>query len=196
MRDIEKHNPQLAGVLPKTYNIFTSTLLKELLKKVSEIPASLDYDAFGRIYEYFLGEFARTEGQKGGEWDFTGQDETPLSPNDDAHHPKCRRRITVSLLPGRPSRGQVNCFAVRAEARRVTQANAPPFGVTLAGLFATLHRWNALAALPRSRNAPGVLPTFSAQVRTRTGRIKSVLPTLTAPFYCDLAIHPYGSRAL
>ena len=68
MRDIEKHNPQLAGVLPKTYNLFTSTLLKELLKKVSEIPATVDYDAFGRIYEYFLGEFARTEGQKGGEF--------------------------------------------------------------------------------------------------------------------------------
>ncbi len=45
MRDIEKNNPQLAGVLPKTYNLFTSTLLKELLKKVSEIPTSLDYDA-------------------------------------------------------------------------------------------------------------------------------------------------------
>ncbi len=68
MRDIEKHNPQLAGVLPKTYNLFTSTLLKELLKKISEIPATVDYDAFGRIYEYFLGEFARTEGQKGGEF--------------------------------------------------------------------------------------------------------------------------------
>jgi type I restriction enzyme M protein len=68
MRDIEKHNPQLAGVLPKTYEIFNSTLLKELLKRVSEIPATIDYDAFGRIYEYFLGEFARTEGQKGGEF--------------------------------------------------------------------------------------------------------------------------------
>src|SRR6266404_754759 len=68
MRGIERHNPQLAGVLPKTYNIFTGTLLKELLKKVSEIPPSVDYDAFGRIYEYFLGEFARTEGQKGGEF--------------------------------------------------------------------------------------------------------------------------------
>jgi type I restriction enzyme M protein len=68
MRDIEKRNPQLAGVLPKTFNLFTSTLLKELLKKVSEIPATADYDAFGRIYEYFLGEFARTEGQKGGEF--------------------------------------------------------------------------------------------------------------------------------
>ena len=67
MRDIEKHNPQLAGVLPKTYNLFTSTLLKELLKKVSEIPAALDYDAFGRIYDYFLREFAMSEGQGGGE---------------------------------------------------------------------------------------------------------------------------------
>ena len=68
MREIEKANPQLAGVLPKTYNLFTGTLLKELLKKVSEISATVDFDAFGRIYEYFLGEFARTEGQKGGEF--------------------------------------------------------------------------------------------------------------------------------
>lgn len=68
MAAIEQHNPQLAGVLPRTFQIFTSTLLKELLKKVSEIPVSLDYDAFGRIYEYFLGQFARTEGQKGGEF--------------------------------------------------------------------------------------------------------------------------------
>ena len=68
MRDIEKHNTQIAGVLPKTYEIFTSTLLKELLKRVSEIPPTINYDAFGRIYEYFLGEFAKTEGQKGGEF--------------------------------------------------------------------------------------------------------------------------------
>lgn len=68
MRDIEKHNQQLAGVLPKTYEIFSGTLLKELLKLVSEIPLTVDYDAFGRIYEYFLGEFALTEGQAGGEF--------------------------------------------------------------------------------------------------------------------------------
>ena len=68
MREIEHHNPTLAGVLPKTFNLFTSTLLKALLKKVSEIPATLDFDAFGRIYEYFLGEFAMTEGQGGGEF--------------------------------------------------------------------------------------------------------------------------------
>jgi type I restriction enzyme M protein len=68
MRQIERFNSQLNGVLPKTYNLFGGPLLKELLKKVSEISVSLDYDAFGRIYEYFLGEFARTEGSKGGEF--------------------------------------------------------------------------------------------------------------------------------
>jgi type I restriction enzyme M protein len=68
MRLIEQHNPKLAGVLPKTYNLFTSTLLKELLKKISEIPDDINFDAFGRIYEYFLAEFAMTEGQGGGEF--------------------------------------------------------------------------------------------------------------------------------
>jgi type I restriction enzyme M protein len=68
MREIEKNNDQLKDVLPKTYNLFTGTLLKELLKKVSEIPAIVEFDAFGRIYEYFLGQFARTEGQKGGKF--------------------------------------------------------------------------------------------------------------------------------
>ncbi|MCU0717126.1 MAG: type I restriction-modification system subunit M, partial [Pirellula sp.] len=68
MREVEKHNTQLGSVLPKTFNLFTSTLLKELLKKISEIPATLDFDAFGRIYEYFLGEFAMSEGQGGGEF--------------------------------------------------------------------------------------------------------------------------------
>jgi len=89
MRDIEKHNPQLAGVLPKTYELFSSTLLKDLLKKVSEIPAKLDFDAFGRIYEYFLGQFARTEGQKGGEF----------------YTPSCIVRLLVEVLE--PYHGRV-----------------------------------------------------------------------------------------
>jgi type I restriction enzyme M protein len=68
MREVEKHNPQLAGVLPKTFNLFTGSLLKDLLKKISEIPNTIDFDAFGRIYEYFLAEFAMSEGQGGGEF--------------------------------------------------------------------------------------------------------------------------------
>src|ERR1700730_12818896 len=57
MRDVDNNNPSLSVALPKNYEIFKGTLLKELLKKVSEISATLSYDAFGRIYEYFLGEF-------------------------------------------------------------------------------------------------------------------------------------------
>ncbi len=68
MRLVEKHNEQLAGVLPKSYNLFSSLTLKELLKKLSEIPLTLDFDVFGRIYEYFLSEFAMTQGQGGGEF--------------------------------------------------------------------------------------------------------------------------------
>lgn len=68
MRLVEQHNEQLAGVLPKTYNQFSSLTLKDLLKKLSEIPLTLDFDVFGRIHEYFLGEFAMTQGQGGGEF--------------------------------------------------------------------------------------------------------------------------------
>lgn len=68
MRAIERENPQLSGVLPKTYQMFNSRLLKELLKTFSTIPMDLEGDSFGKIYEYFLGEFAMTEGQGGGEF--------------------------------------------------------------------------------------------------------------------------------
>jgi len=68
MRAIEHENVQLGGILPQTYHLFDSKLLKELLRKIAEIPATLDFDAFGRVYEYFLAEFAMSEGQGGGEF--------------------------------------------------------------------------------------------------------------------------------
>jgi type I restriction enzyme M protein len=68
MRAIERDNPQLAGVLPTTYQAFNARLLKELLKTFSTIPVDLQGDAFGKIYEYFLSEFAASEGSMGGEF--------------------------------------------------------------------------------------------------------------------------------
>lgn len=68
MRAIERENPQLSGVLPKTYQVFKARTLKELLKTFSTIPVDLEGDTFGKIYEYFLAEFAMTEGQGGGEF--------------------------------------------------------------------------------------------------------------------------------
>jgi type I restriction enzyme M protein len=68
MVEIETANPQLAGTLPRSYESFDGLLLKNLLRKFAEIPVDLGFDAFGRIYEYFLGEFAMSEGQGGGEF--------------------------------------------------------------------------------------------------------------------------------
>ncbi|MEE9443218.1 MAG: class I SAM-dependent DNA methyltransferase [candidate division Zixibacteria bacterium] len=68
MRAIEADNPDLKGVLPKTYNRFENALLKELLKTMNSVPMDIEGDAFGKIYEYFLGHFAMSEGQKGGEF--------------------------------------------------------------------------------------------------------------------------------
>lgn len=68
MKAIEADNTHLAGVLPKTYQGFNARLLKELLKAFAIIPDDLEGDAFGKIYEYFLAEFAMTEGQGGGEF--------------------------------------------------------------------------------------------------------------------------------
>jgi type I restriction enzyme M protein len=68
MRAIEGENPDLKDVLPKTYNRLENPSLVELLKIMASIPMDIEGDAFGKIYEYFLGKFAMAEGQKGGEF--------------------------------------------------------------------------------------------------------------------------------
>src|SRR5207253_2063841 len=68
MKAIEAENEDLKDVLPKTYTTLDKTLLVSLLKNFSSIPMTIEGDAFGKIYEYFLGKFAMAEGQKGGEF--------------------------------------------------------------------------------------------------------------------------------
>lgn len=68
MRAIEKDNPDLADVLPKTYHILDNRTLASLLKDIASIQMDKGGDVFGLIYEYFLGKFAMSEGQKGGEF--------------------------------------------------------------------------------------------------------------------------------
>lgn len=65
---IEQENPELKGILPKSYQKVGNDSLVTLLKLFNSIPLDIEGDAFGKIYEYFLGEFAKTEGQKGGEF--------------------------------------------------------------------------------------------------------------------------------
>ena len=74
MASIEKSKPELLGVLPQEeYDRFTrsdknKTIPKDLLKLFSDIPLDAAGDVFGQIYEYFLANFALSEGQGGGEF--------------------------------------------------------------------------------------------------------------------------------
>ncbi|MFZ2410356.1 MAG: class I SAM-dependent DNA methyltransferase [Candidatus Methanoperedens sp.] len=68
MRAIEAENEELKDILPKTYNHLDNSTLVELLKTFNSVPMDIEGDAFGKIYEYFLGKFAMSEGQKGGEF--------------------------------------------------------------------------------------------------------------------------------
>jgi type I restriction enzyme M protein len=68
MRAIEAENDDLKDVLPKTYNRLDNRVLFALLKNFNAIPMDIEGDAFGKIYEYFLGNFAMAEGQRGGEF--------------------------------------------------------------------------------------------------------------------------------
>jgi type I restriction enzyme M protein len=68
MRAIEAENDELRDVLPKTYNALDNRTLVELIRAFARIPMDIEGDAFGRIYEYFLANFAMEEGRKGGEF--------------------------------------------------------------------------------------------------------------------------------
>lgn len=74
MEEIERANPTLKGILPKVYarpNLDKGNL-GQLLDLIGNIAmgeeAEKTKDILGRVYEYFLGEFASEEGKKGGQF--------------------------------------------------------------------------------------------------------------------------------
>ena len=74
MRAIEKENESLKGVLPKDYArpALNKVMLGELIDLISGIAlreeGGRSKDVLGRVYEYFLGQFAGAEGKRGGEF--------------------------------------------------------------------------------------------------------------------------------
>jgi len=68
MKEIEAENKELAGILPKTFQKLDNRSIIALLKNFNQIPDDIEGDAFGRIYEYFLGKFALADGTRGGEF--------------------------------------------------------------------------------------------------------------------------------
>jgi len=74
MRAIEKDNDSLKGVLSKDYSrpALNKVMLGELIDLISCIALNEEgdrsKDILGRVYEYFLGQFAGAEGKRGGEF--------------------------------------------------------------------------------------------------------------------------------
>ena len=95
MAGIERDNPSLKGVLPKDYARpgLDKQRLGQLIDMVSNIRVgdaeSRSKDVLGRVYEYFLSQFASAEGKKGGEF----------------YTPRCVVRVLVEMLE--PYKGRV-----------------------------------------------------------------------------------------
>ena len=95
MAAIERDNPSLKGVLAQDYGRedLDKRRLGELIDLISTISmgdeASRSQDILGRVYEYFLGQFASAEGKKGGQF----------------YTPKPVVRVLVEMLE--PYRGRV-----------------------------------------------------------------------------------------
>ncbi|WP_093118810.1 N-6 DNA methylase [Thermoleophilum album] len=95
MAAVERDNPSLKGVLPKDYArpALDKQRLGQLIDLVSNIHLSGGdnhaRDILGRVYEYFLGQFASAEGKKGGEF----------------YTPRCIVKLLVEMLE--PYRGRV-----------------------------------------------------------------------------------------
>ncbi|MBI4238761.1 MAG: SAM-dependent DNA methyltransferase, partial [Deltaproteobacteria bacterium] len=94
MAGIERDNPALKGVLPKDYArpALDKQRLGQLIDLISNIKigdeASRAKDVLGRVYEYFLSQFASAEGKKGGEY----------------YTPHCEDNLLVEKLE--PNRGR------------------------------------------------------------------------------------------
>ncbi|MBC7085451.1 MAG: SAM-dependent DNA methyltransferase [Methanomethylovorans sp.] len=95
MTSIERDNPSLKGVLPKDYArpALDKQRLGQLIDLVSNISIgdeeSRSRDVLGRVYEYFLSQFASAEGKKGGEF----------------YTPRCVVKVLVEMLE--PYKGRV-----------------------------------------------------------------------------------------
>jgi len=95
MAGIERDNASLKGVLPKDYArpALDKERLGQIIDLISNIQigdeASRAKDVLGRVYEYFLSQFASAEGKKGGEF----------------YTPRCVVKLLVEMLE--PYRGRV-----------------------------------------------------------------------------------------
>jgi type I restriction enzyme M protein len=66
MKGVADTNPDLAGALPLGYAGLPNNVLQELLRLLA--PLKIEGDAYGLVFEYFMGQFASNYMTKGGEF--------------------------------------------------------------------------------------------------------------------------------
>jgi type I restriction enzyme M protein len=127
-------NPPLAGMLPRLYNNVDKRRLGELVELLNHARFSRQgtnraRDLMGEVYEYFLGNFARAEGRRGGEF-FT---------------PPSVVRVIVEVLE--PSRGRVydpccgsGGMFVQTE-NFIVERDSDPTGVSICGQESVEQTW-------------------------------------------------------
>jgi len=113
MTAIEKENQTLKGILPKVYarpNL-DKTSLGGLIDLVGNIAlgdeAAKAKDILGRVYEYFLGEFAAAEGKKGGQFytpkSIVGLMVEMIEPYKGRVFSRKQNSFLLTILAGQPS---------------------------------------------------------------------------------------------
>jgi type I restriction enzyme M protein len=160
MRAIEADNATLKDALPKVYG--RATLGRAIVSGLIELFTNLkleggraDFDLIGRIYEYFIGEFATNEGKRGGEF----------------YTPKSVVEVLVEMLePGRgrvydpccgtggffvqsekfiaAHQGRVNDIAIYGQERNHTTFRLARMNLAIRGVFGDI-RWNEEGTLRR-----------------------------------------------
>ena len=105
MEALERKNPSLKGVLPKDYArpALDKSRLGQLIDLFSDLGLGAadqrSKDILGRVYEYFLGQFASAEGKKGGEF----------------YTPHCVVKLIVEMLE--PFRGRESVLNLQQKGR-------------------------------------------------------------------------------
>lgn len=160
MREIEKANTTLQDALPKVFgraNLDRAivTGLIEMFTNLELHGTKSDFDLIGRIYEYFISEFASSEGKRGGEF----------------YTPKSIVSIMVEMMEPTHGRvydpccgtggffvqsekfiaahqGQVDDIAIYGQERNHTTFRLARMNLAIRGIFGDL-RWNQEGTLTR-----------------------------------------------
>ena len=156
MTAIERDNPVLKDVLPKDYArpALDPLRLGQLIDLVSDIRVgdedARSRDVLGRVYEYFLSQFASAEGKKGGEF----------------YTPRCVVSLLVEML-----RGEILFIDARKLGRMVDRTHRELTDEDIARIARTYHAWRGEDGAGDYADVPGFCKSASLEEAGRHGHV-------------------------